>query len=213
MPFLERAAGEVERGAAALVGEDGEFVDDVGMVWPAGWDDAGGGILHVLLVKPGDDVVEPGPQLGAETLIDTAGWYPRAWQLCWVAESFPGGFVAVGGEIQVVVCLRQRCTGGHREGIDEWLRVVHSSPRAFQNPGKGFWRPTGRRMLPMIGHPAAVVPCRMAAEFACTRSRRGFAAHAAVRVLARSGPVLAHQPGVNLGISTSSSCPLGLVPD
>ena len=56
VPFFEAAAGDVESGAAALVGEDGDLVDEVGVLWPAGWDHAGVVVPDVFVVEPGHDL-------------------------------------------------------------------------------------------------------------------------------------------------------------
>ncbi|MEP7369388.1 MAG: hypothetical protein ABI662_07020 [Dermatophilaceae bacterium] len=61
VPVFEGVAAVGEAGASSLVGEDGEVVDEVGVVGPAGGDDAVG-VPDVLVVDPGDDVVEPYPQ-------------------------------------------------------------------------------------------------------------------------------------------------------
>ena len=52
VPVLERVGGERDAGASALVGEDGDLVDEVGVLGPAGRDHAGGGVPDVLGVEP-----------------------------------------------------------------------------------------------------------------------------------------------------------------
>ena len=64
VPVFEGVAGVGVAGAASLVGEDGEVVDEVGVFGPAGGD-VGRGVPDVFVVEPGDDGVEPDPELEA----------------------------------------------------------------------------------------------------------------------------------------------------
>jgi len=62
VPFFELVAGQRGAGAAALVGQDGYLVDEVGVLGPAAGDDRAD-VPDVFAVEPGDDVLEPGPDL------------------------------------------------------------------------------------------------------------------------------------------------------
>ena len=64
MPLFERVAGQRGAGSAALVGQDCDLVDEVGVLGPAAGDDTGD-VPDVFVVEPGDDVLEPGPDLFA----------------------------------------------------------------------------------------------------------------------------------------------------
>ena len=85
MPVFEGVGGVGVAGAAALVGEDGEVVDEVGVFGPAGGDVAGG-VPDVFVVDPGDDGVEPDPELEAQVGVGAGGWVPGAWESAEVAE-------------------------------------------------------------------------------------------------------------------------------
>lgn len=52
VPFLQRVAVERKSGSAALVGEDSDLMDEVGVERPAGGDHAGVGIPDVFVVEP-----------------------------------------------------------------------------------------------------------------------------------------------------------------
>ena len=75
VPFLECVGVEGVAGAAALVGEDGDLVDEVGVFWPAGRDRAVG-VPGVFVVDPDDDGIEPGPQVGAQVRVSDRGRVP-----------------------------------------------------------------------------------------------------------------------------------------
>lgn len=78
VPFFEGVAVQRECGAAALVGEDADLVDEVGVEWPAGGDHAGVGVPDVFVVEPGDDVGVPVPDGGAEVGVGAGGDVPGA---------------------------------------------------------------------------------------------------------------------------------------
>ena len=85
VPVLECVAGVCQAGASSLVCEDGEVVDEVGVLGPAGWDDAVG-VPDVFVVDPGDDVVEPHPELEAEVGVGAAGRVPGSGETSGVPE-------------------------------------------------------------------------------------------------------------------------------
>jgi hypothetical protein len=62
MPLLQRLTGERQTGAVALIGENSDLVHHVTMLRPARRDDIGD-IPDVLLVQPGDDSLQPRPNL------------------------------------------------------------------------------------------------------------------------------------------------------
>jgi hypothetical protein len=62
MPLLRRLTGERLTGAVALIGENSDLVHQVRMLRPAGRDDIGD-IPDVLVVQPGDDSLQPRPDL------------------------------------------------------------------------------------------------------------------------------------------------------
>ena len=62
VPFLWCVAGEAEAGAATLVCRNRDLMHQVAMLWPARRDDAGS-VPDVFVVQPGDDSLQPGPDL------------------------------------------------------------------------------------------------------------------------------------------------------
>jgi hypothetical protein len=81
VPVLEGVAGVGHAGASSLVGEDGEVVDEVGVFGPAGGDEAVG-VPDVFVVDPGDDVVEPDPELEPQVGVGAGGWVPGSGEAC-----------------------------------------------------------------------------------------------------------------------------------
>jgi hypothetical protein len=65
VPLLQRLTGERLTGAVALICENGDFVHKVGMVRPADWDDIGD-VPDMLVVQPGDDSLQPQPDLSSQ---------------------------------------------------------------------------------------------------------------------------------------------------
>ena len=103
-------------GAAALVGEDGEVVDEVWVFWPARWDEPVG-VPDVLVVEPGDDVVEPDPELEAQVRVGAAGWVPGSGEASGVAEGFDLFGCAVGGDGQLAVGVLDVKRSGNRAAV------------------------------------------------------------------------------------------------
>ena len=62
VPLLERVAGHRQAGSPALVGQDGDLVDQVWVQRPAAGDEPGD-VPGVLAVEPDHDVLEPLPQV------------------------------------------------------------------------------------------------------------------------------------------------------
>lgn len=58
MPFVEAVAAQSNPNSAALTGQHREFEDEVGVLRPAGRDDAVG-VPHVFMGKAHHDLVEP----------------------------------------------------------------------------------------------------------------------------------------------------------
>jgi hypothetical protein len=76
VPFFEAVAVRGQRDEAALVGEDADFVDEVGVLGPAGWDHAGVGVPDVFVVEPGDDGFVPSPDITAQVGVGAGGDVP-----------------------------------------------------------------------------------------------------------------------------------------
>jgi hypothetical protein len=62
VPVLQRLTRERLTGAAALISQDSDLVHQMRMLRPAGRDDIGD-IPNVLMVQPGHDTLQPGPDL------------------------------------------------------------------------------------------------------------------------------------------------------
>ena len=84
MPFFEGVAGRREVGASAQVGQDCEFVHQVGVLWPAGGDHVDG-IEDEFVVDPDHDGVEPVPEFGSQLGFGAGRGHPRPLQVL-VAE-------------------------------------------------------------------------------------------------------------------------------
>jgi hypothetical protein len=65
VPLIQRVAGERLTGAVALTCENGDPMHKVRMLRPAGRDDIGD-IPDVLVVQPGDDSLQPQPDLSSQ---------------------------------------------------------------------------------------------------------------------------------------------------
>ena len=77
VPVLEHVGVGGEVAAPSLVGEDGEFVDDVRVLGPAGRDEGcPGRFPAVLAVDPGGDGVQPLPEFPAESAVGAGGGVP-----------------------------------------------------------------------------------------------------------------------------------------
>src|SRR5674476_1101514 len=86
VPLFEYVAGQRGAGSAALVGQDCDLVDEVGVLGPAsGYDRAD--VPDVFAVEPGDDVLEPGPDLLAQFGLAAGGRIPGPGQEVGVADS------------------------------------------------------------------------------------------------------------------------------
>ena len=143
VPFLEGVAGEAEAGAAALVGQDGDLVDEVRVLGPAGRDDAGD-VPDVLEVEPGDDVRRASSRaraaaagLGCRCGSQGRGSVrrsPRALLLL-------GG--AVGGEVQLPVGVRRRSARAAGRGGPWGPSAVGSEVMLIAAPS--WRRASGRR--------------------------------------------------------------------
>lgn len=76
VPFLKAVAARVDAGAAPLIGEDGDLVNEVGVMGPAGRDHACGRVPDVFGVEPGDCIIEPLPEVLAELPLAACGRVP-----------------------------------------------------------------------------------------------------------------------------------------
>jgi hypothetical protein len=65
VPLIQRVAGERLTGAVALICENGDLMYKVRMLRSAGRDDVGD-IPDVLVVQPGDDSLQPQPDLSSQ---------------------------------------------------------------------------------------------------------------------------------------------------
>ena len=96
MPFFEGVAGNGLTGSAALVGQDGDLVDWVGVSGPARWDEVGR-VPDVFGVDPVDDGLKPFPQLGAHGWVLDGPGLPRSGQLSKMPNSLSLLVVTVEG--------------------------------------------------------------------------------------------------------------------
>jgi len=82
VPVFEHVGVGGEVAASSLVGEDGEFVDDVRVLGPAGRDEGcPGGFPAVFVVDPGGDGVEPEPEFPTEVAVGAGGGVPGVGQV------------------------------------------------------------------------------------------------------------------------------------
>jgi hypothetical protein len=85
VPLPQRVTGECLSGAVALVGEHSDLVHQVRMLRPARRDDIGN-IPEVLVVQPGDDSLQPGPDFSSQSRRLAGPEVPRPLQGRQVAE-------------------------------------------------------------------------------------------------------------------------------
>ena len=111
VPFLESVRVEGDPGAATLVGEDRDLVDQVRMLGPAGGDHPVG-VPGVFVVEPDDDGLQPCPQFSSELGVAAGGRVPGLGQEAGIADRGLLVVAAFGGEVQVAVGSAEQWSWG-----------------------------------------------------------------------------------------------------
>ena len=104
VPLLERVAGQGFAGSSALVGQDGDLVDKVGVEGPA-QRDHGSDVPGVLVVEPGHERLQPGPQFSPLAGFLDAGGVPGSGQGFERAEDCLLLCGPVLGQVELSVCV------------------------------------------------------------------------------------------------------------
>jgi hypothetical protein len=113
VPLLQRLTGERLTGAVALICENGDLMHKVRMLGPAGRDDIGD-IQDVLVVQPGDDSLQPRPDLSSQLGRLAGAEVPRRRHIRQISER------------QKVILLPTRCE------IEFSIGKLHQPPRSRQ---------------------------------------------------------------------------------